>query len=105
MTLDVLRAVAWPLVVLVVALGVFKRFDVWRDMKAKLAQLEGRCDYLESIATTAAAHAKTLEKRYDEEHAVVAHTSNAVAEINVQLEKTNSKLQAVLAAAGNRAMR
>jgi hypothetical protein len=101
--LDVLRVVAWPLVVLVVALGVFKRLDAWRDLRARLSSLEARCVVLESNAAAAAAHARSLEKRCDEDRGVTAHTAESVAAMAVQIEKVGAKVESILIAAGPRA--
>ncbi len=86
--LDVLRVLVWPLVVLVVALGVFRRFDVWKDVDARLVTLAGNIPTLR-------ARVEELERRCSEDKGVNARTAQAVADAAVELEKISAQVQRI----------
>ncbi len=84
--LDLLRVLAWPLVVLVVALGVFRRVDIWRDLEQRLVILAGSIPTLRQ-------RMEELERKCLEDRGVNARTAQAVADATVELEKISAQVQ------------
>lgn len=93
--LEALRVLVWPLVVLVLALGALKRFDIFRDLNVRLAFLGGKLDALETKLIALRESLDGLEKKCSEDRGVNAHTSKAVSEALTQMEQVSAQVQRI----------
>jgi hypothetical protein len=91
--LDVLRVLAWPLVVLVVALGVFKRVDQLKFLRTQIKECFDRIDRLGTLAGRLEREIGELAVKCNQDRGVNARTAQAVADATVELEKISAQVQ------------